>query len=515
MTVIDALRIIRRARAAIVLCAVAGVAVAGLWTLTLPVVYTASANGYVIATAPGGSVYDAQSATTFAAQRVQQYLPLAETKTVATEMGTILQAQQLTAAPITAAIVPGSSILRVESTGTSPEEAQARANAGIQAMANVIHKMETLQPSAAEAQDAGSLDKMPSGGTPSVALVNFEPAVLPSRPSSPDWPTNLLLGLAAGLLLGVAGAVARRVVDSRIRTKEDVEHATKKSVLGVIPRTPELGKQRKRAADAKATGMASEALRKLRTNLRFAQLDKPLHSIVVTSPNPGEGKSTVSANLARVLAESGQRVVLIDADLRKPMQARAFHLDGRLGLTEVLTGDVSAEEALQDSGTPRLRVLTAGRIPPNPSEVVGSQAMAQLIEDLAQHYFVIVDAPPLLPVTDAGLIAAVTDGTLLVVRVANTHKEQAGLAAEALNQVGGNLLGTVVNGASRRQMGEVVYGYGKDYGYGSSYYYGYDPKGERERRERDASASSSIPGGPRLAPYQRTADASSGPRRGA
>lgn len=502
MTLMDVLRLLRKQWLMIVAATVVGVLVAAGWTATRPVIYDARSTGYLIAATPsGGSAYDAQSASTFAAQRVQQYLPLVETKAVADEMAKIMEQQSpgTPTADISAEIVAGSNILEVSSSGHTPEEAQARANAGLQALANVIHRMETINPSVAKANEVGKLEGLPQDGQPTVALVNFEPAKLPSAPVSPNWPRGLAMGAAIGLLAGVAIAVLRRALDARVRTSSEVEQLASTSVLGVIPQTTELRKQRADDAKKAEVGIASEALRKLRTNLRFASLDDPVRSIVVTSANPSEGKSTVAANLARVLAESGQAVVLVDADLRKPMQATAFRLDRHVGLTQVLTGDVALSDALQQAEHPNLRVLTAGRIPPNPSEVAGSQHMADLIRRLERDVLVIVDAPPLLPVTDASLLTAASGGALVVVRVGKTYKDQVRLAARILEQANGRLLGAVLNGASKKTMGEVVYGYGKGYGYGSSYYYSY---GDDRKRHRRKSASHSVEERPMaLSPY--------------
>jgi capsular exopolysaccharide synthesis family protein len=229
-------------------------------------------------------------------------------------------------------------------------------------------------------------------------------------------------------------------------------------------------------------GDAAEAFRHLRTNLRFVDVDKPPRSIVVTSANPNEGKSTVSANLARMTAAAGQPTVLIDADLRKPSIASTFDLDPTVGLTQVLAGDVALGDVLQDTRTPNLQIITAGRLPPTPSELLGSQRMHSLLEQLTEEVLVIVDAPPLLPVTDAGLLAATSDGALLVVAVGRTRVEQVELSIKIFNQVGGRLYGAVLNMAPSRGLGAVVYGYGNgsfETGYGEA---PAEPETSAERR---------------------------------
>ena len=194
-------------------------------------------------------------------------------------------------------------------------------------------------------------------------------------------------------------------------------------------------------------------------------MDNPPRSIVITSANPSEGKSTVSATLARVLGEAGQKTILIDADLRRPTLSTVFERDGSVGLSQILSGQVSVEDALQDTDQVNVQLIPAGRIPPNPSELLGSQRMKALIEELAQDHLVLMDAPPLLPVTDAGLLSGISDGTILVFAVGKTHKEQVAFCAKILEQVGGNLLGAVLNLAPKRGIGSVAYGNGYS-GYG-------------------------------------------------
>ena len=271
----------------------------------------------------------------------------------------------------------------------------------------------------------------------------------------------------SGLLVGYGLALMRRTVDRKVRTVANVEEAGVGAVIGIIPAAGVLSKSSRGVSED--LGVAAEAFRHLRTNLRFVDVDKPPRSIVVTSANPNEGKSTVSANLARMTAAAGQPTVLIDADLRKPSIASTFDLDPTVGLTQVLAGDVSLGDVLQDTRTPNLQVITAGRIPPNPSELLGSQRMHSLIEQLTQEFLVIVDAPPLLPVTDAGLLAATSDGALLVVAVGRTRVEQVELSTKIFKQVGGRLYGAVLNMAPSRGLGAVVYGYGNasfETGYG-------------------------------------------------
>lgn len=205
-------------------------------------------------------------------------------------------------------------------------------------------------------------------------------------------------------------------------------------------------------------------------------VDDPVKSIVVTSSLPGEGKSTVTAHLASMLADSGETTVLIDADLRRPTQATRFGVEQQVGLTQLLAGSVKINDALVKTGQPKLFLLPAGRIPPNPSELVGSRRMQQLISTLSQTMKVVIDAPPLLPVSDAGLLTTAADGALVVVQAGKTRTEQLGHAAKKLEQVNGKLLGVVLNMVKRKDLGSTIYGYGYSSSSDATYYYTSKPE---------------------------------------
>lgn len=208
---------------------------------------------------------------------------------------------------------------------------------------------------------------------------------------------------------------------------------------------------------------AAEAFRTLRTNLQFSSLDHPSRTLLITSSGPGEGKTTVAANLGVAFAQAGKTVIVVGADMRKPTLHTVFGLDNRVGLSNVLTGHVKLENALRKTRQHGLLILPSGPIPPNPAELLGTQRMRDLIQELT-HYadMVIFDAPPVLAVTDAGVLAQMVDGTLFVVSLGTTPREMAQSAVEQLQQVGARVLGAVAN---RLENGTGYYYY-----YYASYY---------------------------------------------
>ncbi|QJC53347.1 CpsD/CapB family tyrosine-protein kinase [Paenibacillus albicereus] len=208
----------------------------------------------------------------------------------------------------------------------------------------------------------------------------------------------------------------------------------------------------------------SESYRMLRTGIEYAGVDEPVDLLMVTSCRAGEGKSTTSANVAVTFAQTGQKVLLIDADMRKPSQHHIFGLSNRAGLTSVLQGRCSLTQGIQETAVDGLDVLTAGQTPPNPSEMLGSKAMASLLEQAKDSYDrIVIDTPPIMAVTDAQIVAGKCDGVLLVIDSGKVKSEVARKAKAALEQAGSRLLGVVLNNVDRSSGGGYYY-----------YYYGGD-----------------------------------------
>lgn len=299
--------------------------------------------------------------------------------------------------------------------------------------------------------------------TPNGGALLATRASAPTSPVLPQTTRNAGLGLLAGAVLGIALAFVAEQLDDSIKTRDDVERVDPDlPVLGVIPRVPgwRSAAEARLVTQADPKSVTSEAYRALRTSIRFFGVDRTLRTIQITSPSAGEGKTTTTANLAVTLSQTGQRVVIVSCDLRRPRAHDFFGLSNRVGLTSVLLGVVPLPAALQRvPGEERLAVLPSGPLPPNPSELLSSARTAELLAALASQFdTVLVDCPPVLPVTDAAVLSGRVDGTLVVVSARSTHRKALRRALEALRQVGAPVIGTVLNGAAPE--GGYAYQYG-------------------------------------------------------
>lgn len=267
-----------------------------------------------------------------------------------------------------------------------------------------------------------------------------DPATVPLGPEPGREGLIMVLALLAGLGIGAIGAGVWEQFDSSVRLAPEAEKVARLRVLGTVPRI-------RSGADPKHALPAKESFRVIRTNLMFS-VAEDISSLTVTSAGPVEGKSTVAANLGVTVAEQGSRVLLIDADLRRPAVHKVFGIKPRPGLSDVASGDVSIDQAIQDfKSLPGLELLPAGRRIGNPAALLGGDFFRELLDSLRARYdLVIVDTPPVLAVTDASLVAARTEGTIMVVRSEVTHREELEQATDQLRRVGAQLLGLVLNG---------------------------------------------------------------------
>lgn len=383
----------------------------------------------------------------------------------------------------------GTPILKITAQGPTPESARSLAEAWVKGLIATIDES----------------DGDGTEGSAPVTILLGESASLPMEPSFPDMKTALIVGGVLGLGAGVAFAVLRAISDRRIRPGDDVEQRIGTPVLGSIPQVSGMDPV-KRLIDIKAThskaGFAiTEALRTLRTNLQFMDVDNPPRRIVVTSALPGDGKSTVAANLAAMLAANGEHVALVDGDLRRPTVATTMGLVPGAGLTDVLAGRAELIEVLQRAPqTPGLVVLGAGTIPPNPSELLGSARMRAVLDELAHHAIVIIDAPPLLPVTDGAVLTHQADGAIIVVTVGKTTYDLVDKAAAALDKVNGRVLGLVLNRAP------LTGGAAKNYAYEYRSHH-------EEKPEPSAAPALAGQAKAKTKPKAKTAGGRRGPRR--
>jgi polysaccharide biosynthesis transport protein len=303
-----------------------------------------------------------------------------------------------------------------------------------------------------------------SGAGDSGDVVLVTPAQAPTSPSSPKPVQDGLLGFAAGLTLGLGAAFLRDSLDDKLASKEAAEHAGSAPVLAM---TPVVRSWRRRDAlvvvTSEPTSPAAESYRSLRTSLQFARQEGQLRSIVVTSPGVAEGKTATLANLGAVFAQAGERVVLVSCDLRRPRIGTFFGLDERVGLTSILLGQRTLEQALVPvPGFDRLSLLPAGPVPPNPAELLNSAPAQNIFARLRERFdLVLIDSPPVLPVTDAAILSRHADATLLLVAAGQTRRGDLLRAVERLNQVGAKILGIVLNKVTRQT--------GRTYGYSYSY----------------------------------------------
>ena len=306
------------------------------------------------------------------------------------------------------------------------------------------------------------------------------PAAVPDTPIKPQPVRNAILALVVGLMLGIGLAFVRDYFDDSIKGKEDIERVA--SGIPTVALIPSIVAWKDRKAplvvsrtDPKSP--AAEAYRTLRTSIQFMALDQPMRTVQVTSPSAAEGKTTTLSNLAVALAQAGQKVVVVDCDLRRPRLHDFFGLTNTIGFTSALLGDVDTASALQKiPGIDRLQLMASGPTPPNPSELLSSRRAVEVLTALQGHADVLlIDSPPVLPVTDAAVLSSRVDATLLVVTAGVTTRKGLQRALEVLTQVDAPVVGTVLNGVTT----EGSYGYS----YGSTYY-APDDGGRKKKRQR-------------------------------
>ena len=319
-----------------------------------------------------------------------------------------------------------------------------------------------------------------SSGNATNLLTVVEPAVAPAAPISPRPLLNTLLAAVLGLAIAIGIAFVADYLNDGIRSPDDLEEVSGLSPLGTIGRMKGNGGRSEiyqLSALLRPRSGVAESYRTLRTNIEFASIDARIQTLLVASARSGEGKTVTAANLAVVFAQAGRRVLLVDADLRKPGVHLMFNLPNERGLTSLLrSDDVSLDAVAQTTEQDNLRVVTTGPLPPNPAELLGSQRMLAVLERLKDgHDLVVFDSPPLQAVADAAILGSLADGTLLVVDAARSRRRAVKLGREALARAGANVVGAVLNRIPERARSD----YGDEYGG----YYASDAAAKRGAKE--------------------------------
>ncbi|GAB3505379.1 tyrosine-protein kinase domain-containing protein [Phytohabitans suffuscus] len=426
----DYLHAVRKRWWLVLLAVAAAAGVAALVTALTPARYATSTTFFVTTASQG--VSDAYQGDLFSQQRVKSYTDLLTSDRLARAVAgrgdhglTSAEVQ----ARVSAKAVPGTVLLRSTVTDRDGERSRAVAEAVASEFTALVEELETP----------------PGKSTSSVKVAVVSGPTLQSTPVAPQPLRNYTVALLVGLVIGAAAAVLRDILDTTVRGAESLRDVTPAPLLGTIPFDVTARQSPLIVADQRRS-VRAEALRQLRTNLQFVDVDRAARSIVVTSSVPDEGKSATAANLAIMFAEGGRRVLLVEADMRRPRVAEYLGLEGAIGLSNVLAGQADIDDVLQRWGRLDLWVLASGALPPNPSELLGSQALVDLLDRMRERFdIVIIDTPPLLPVTDAAVATVRADGALVVVRCGRTTRPQVATAVRALAAVDARLLGFVLN----------------------------------------------------------------------
>jgi capsular exopolysaccharide synthesis family protein len=463
MELMGYVRVLRRRWWMIVICPIIAALAAGIVSLALPPVYEAQVVVLVRPAQPLASsdptvaaLTSAEISSTYASLMTER--PLLES--VSADLGLKIKPVDL-AKEIKITPEPNTTILDVSVQDTNPALARDLAN---RLVADFIAQVKQMQQQETQVPNARTGDN----------LVVVSPAVLPDKPVSPNKTLNVAIAFAAGLLVALGIAFLLDYLDQSIKSDEELTERLGLISIGHVAFAPAAKGRRAELLALDSRSPASEAYKALRTSLLFSTIDQELKTIVVTSAGPGEGKSRTAANLAVVLAGAGHNTLLIDADFRRPSQHKLFGKIRNVGLTNLILQDVAENEAITaDEKVPNLWVVTSGPIPPNPSELLGSGRIRELMARLRSSFtYVILDTPPVNAVTDAAILAATADGTILVVEQGRTTFPALGHAKQLLDRVGAHTIGVVMNKV-RASAGSYSYEYG---------YYG-TPSDERAERE--------------------------------
>jgi capsular exopolysaccharide synthesis family protein len=444
----DYLRVLRHRWVSIVVIAAVFAGLAALYTALQTPQYASSARLFVSTSQSSDSSQLAQGGQ-FSTQRVKSYSDLVTSRELAgrviDDLGLDVDAELLTE-NVKSEVQLETVNLTLTVNHEDPSEAQRIAQSYAEQLTDLVRELET-----------------PAGQTTApIKATIVDAASFSDTPVSPSWPRNIGLGLVIGVMVGFGLALLRETLDTRVKDGDDVRGITDAPTLGAIVLDSQANKT-PLITQIPPHSPRAESFRVLRTNLQFVDVDKKQKVFVVTSAVPGEGKTSTATNLALSLAQGGSKTLLIECDLRRPKAASRLGYDAGVGVTTVLVGKVKLEDALQHDDESNLSFLAAGPVPPNPAELLQSRAMTDLLNATRSQYdVVILDAPPLLPVTDAALLAVKADGAILVISHGKVTREQVRHSIERLDQVDAHLVGLVLNRVPAKGGG---YGYGYGYGY--------------------------------------------------
>lgn len=421
---------LRRYWRSVVGCLLAGLAVASLLTVATARTYQSTMTFFVATVANSDATPNQLQADEFAQRRINSYVGVIGSDLLAERVVSDTQLDLKPAdisAMISATVDRDTVLMNVTVTDTSADRSFLVASS----VANNLDKV------------IGEVENRKSG--PSIQLRVISGPTLNPDPVTPRTGLNLGLGLLLGTAVGIAQALLRDRIDTSLRSREQLSRLTGLPVLAMLHTQPGPKGDPVLVSRAARSPLA-ESLRHLRTNLRFVDAASPVRVLVISSSVESEGKSTIAANLAQSFAEAGRRVLLVDADLRRPRMEAYLDLEPSAGLTNVLIGEAGLHDVTQEWGADGLEVLASGPIPPNPNELLGSSVMVQMLQQAREDYeLVVIDTPPILPVADALIVAALADGAILVVKHGHTTAEQVKRALESLDAAAARVIGTVLS----------------------------------------------------------------------
>ena len=438
------------------------VAAAAVVTYSMTPSYRAESQLFVALQGSNADASELSQGVYFAANRVKSYPDIVTSPLVLDpvieELGLDTTAGEL-ADRVSAEVPPNTVLIKVSADDESPRQAAEIANSVSEHLITVVE----------------DLDRTEGVEVSPVRVSVIRPATAPGSPRFPIAWLNIGIGLLAGLAIGLALAALWEALDVTVKSEADIEAAVGLPTLATIPVNPDISTDRV-LHPGRSNPLWSEAYRKLRTNLGYLDPDNPPRALVVTSALAGDGKTVTAVNLAATLAQSGRRVILIEADLRRPAVSQLLHLANDVGVTSVVAGRATIDEVVQRSEG--FDVITSGRIPPNPSELLGSQAFQALLETLLGGYdHIVIDTPPLIAVTDAAVVSTVADAVILVCQASRTKKPDLVKAIHGLRAVDANVVGVVLNRVPIDSSSYYVYE-------------SHDHRGNRKRTEKQVKAVS-------------------------